>query len=139
MALVVIDTNVLLSAAMLPKSKPAQAVHGVTRAQAGLTLAMSDAVWAELMDVLYRPKLDKYLSSARRAEFVQLLEESAQWMEPSTAVLDCRDLRDNKFLELALAAETRHLVSGDADLLVLTPWRGIQILTPAQFISTLTH
>ena len=43
---------------------------------------------------------------------------------------DCRDPKDDKFLELALNGKATHIVSGDEDLLVLHPFRGIPILTP---------
>ncbi|WP_419788833.1 putative toxin-antitoxin system toxin component, PIN family [Mucilaginibacter sp. X4EP1] len=33
----------------------------------------------------------------------------------------CRDPKDNKFLELAFAAEASCIVSGDQDLLILNP------------------
>ncbi len=36
-------------------------------------------------------------------------------------------------LEVALAAKASHLITGDEDLLMLDPWRGIRILTPADF------
>ena len=43
-------------------------------------------------------------------------------------VRDCRDPDDDKFLELALASGARAIVTGDADLLVLDPWRDIRIV-----------
>jgi len=52
-------------------------------------------------------------------------------MEPVT---DCRDPKDNKYLELALAAGASVIVSSDDDLLVLNPWRGIRILRPADYV-----
>lgn len=139
MPALVFDTNVLLSAAMLPKSTPAQAVGIALRASNRFMLVLSEATWAEFLDVLYRPKLDKYLNPARRAEFVRLIEASADWVEIHTAVVDCRDPRDNKFLDVALATQATCVVTGDADLLVLTPWRGTAVLTPAQFISAYQH
>jgi predicted nucleic acid-binding protein len=48
---------------------------------------------------------------------------------------DCRDPSDNKYLELALAAGATTIVSSDNDLLVLHPWRGIDNLTPAQYLA----
>ena len=53
------------------------------------------------------------------------------WFSPSERVADCRDAKDNKYLELALAAGAWAIVSGDADLLALHPWRGVRILRPA--------
>jgi len=43
----------------------------------------------------------------------------------------CRDPKDDKFLELAVDGQTQMLVTGDKDLLALSPYRDIQILTPA--------
>ena len=50
-------------------------------------------------------------------------------------VTDCRDAKDNKYLELALAAGAAAIISSDADLLVLHPWRGVEIVTPAQYVA----
>jgi predicted nucleic acid-binding protein len=49
----------------------------------------------------------------------------------------CRDPKDDKFLEAALAGDADCLVSGDADLLDLTPFEGIPILRPAEFLARL--
>ncbi len=54
---------------------------------------------------------------------------------PNRGVTDCRDAKDNKYLELAPAAGTGTIVSGDADLLVLDPWRGVRILKPAAYLA----
>ena len=57
------------------------------------------------------------------------------WFEPTVRVTDSRDDKDNKYLELALAATAETIVSGDQDLLVLNPWRGVRILTPADYLA----
>ncbi|WP_281050638.1 hypothetical protein [Thauera sp. GDN1] len=49
-------------------------------------------------------------------------------------VAACHDPRHDRFLELALAGEAAAIISGDKDLLVLNPWHGIPIMTPAAFI-----
>ena len=49
-------------------------------------------------------------------------------------VPQCRDPKDNQFLALVLACEADALVSSDADLLVLHPWRGVPIVTPGDFL-----
>ena len=53
-----------------------------------------------------------------------------------TCLADCRDAKDNKYLELALAASAAVIVSSDADLLTLHPWRGLRILRPAEFLAS---
>lgn len=57
------------------------------------------------------------------------------WFETPVTVTDCRDNADNKYLELALAAQASTIVSSDRDLLVLHPWRGIPILPPAKYLA----
>jgi predicted nucleic acid-binding protein len=49
-------------------------------------------------------------------------------------VTDCRDERDNKFLEVALSGNAKVILTGDQDLLILHPWRNISILTPAMYL-----
>ncbi len=49
--------------------------------------------------------------------------------------MECRDAKDVKFLALALACEAHILVSGDADLLCLQSFHGIQVRDPAAFVS----
>ena len=56
-------------------------------------------------------------------------------VEIAETFTDCRDAKDNKFLELAVSGKADCIVSGDADLLVLNPFRGIPILTPREFLT----
>jgi predicted nucleic acid-binding protein len=48
---------------------------------------------------------------------------------------DCRNAKDNKYLELALTAAAGTIVGSDDDLLVLHAWRGIAILRPAAYLA----
>jgi predicted nucleic acid-binding protein len=50
------------------------------------------------------------------------------------AVHDCRDVKDNQILEVAVNGQAQIMVTGDEDLLVLNPFRGISILRPADFL-----
>jgi hypothetical protein len=54
-----------------------------------------------------------------------------QGARPRTA---CRDPKDDKFLSLAVSGLATHIVTGDADLLALHPFQGIQILTPGALL-----
>jgi uncharacterized protein len=97
-------------------------------------LAMSQPVWDELIEVLHRPRLARFIDAARRDEVLELLRSLYVWFKPQQRVTDCRDTKDNKFLELGLAADASIIVSSDEDLLDLHPWRGIQILRPADYL-----
>ena len=66
-----------------------------------------------------------------------MILRDATLVEIVELVRACRDAKDDKFLELAVNGGAHCLVSGDQDLLVLHPFRGVSILTPAQFVELL--
>jgi putative PIN family toxin of toxin-antitoxin system len=66
---------------------------------------------------------------------LRLVREAAVRFQPAISVADCRDAKDNKYLELAIVAGATIIVSSDEDLLVLNPWRGIRILRPAEYLA----
>jgi putative PIN family toxin of toxin-antitoxin system len=61
--------------------------------------------------------------------------EIAIFIKITESVTDCRDPKDNKFLELAISANASCIITGDNDLLVLHPFRGIPILNAVDFIN----
>ena len=128
---VVLDTNALVSRLLLPASVPGRAVRkAVDEAQ----VLISEPVLEELADVLARPKFDAYVSIEDRQEFLRLLGRIVEMVPIVHTVRACRDPRDDKVLELALNGEANAIVTGDADLLALNPYRGIPILTPARYL-----
>ena len=128
----VIDANLVVSAAHTPDGISRRALIA---ARSSGTIALSDAVHAEIADVLARPKFSRVLTEDRRREILELLSAAALWVEPQQVIKECRDPRDNLYLELAVAAGATVLVTGDLDL--LHPWRGVQELRPADFLSFL--
>ena len=91
---------------------------------------------SELLDVLDRPRLARFLDPAMRAEVVSQLYALSVFFVPTIPVTDCRDVKDNKYLELALAAAATMIVSSDTDLLALDPWRGVRIRLPREYLAT---
>ncbi len=129
---VVIDTGVLVSAVLLPRSIPRQAVDAALRRA---KLLISEETATELDDVLRRPKFDKYVTVALRLEFLAALVNSAEIVAIEQPVTGCRDPRDDKFLALAVNGRADFIVSGDQDLLVLHPFQGISIVSPVVFLA----
>jgi putative PIN family toxin of toxin-antitoxin system len=130
----VFDTNVVVSAALLASSVPRQAFD---KALDEGTILISVPVLLELAEVLSRKKLKKYLLEEERMRFLVALLKEAEMVEVTEEITDCRDVKDNKFLELAVSGRADCIVSGDDDLLVLNPFRGIPILTSSEFLSRL--
>src|ERR1700733_6928104 len=129
-ARIVVDTNVLVSRLILPDSVPAQALR---RAELEARLLVSEATMYELADILSRPQLDRYVSLEDRKSFVQRLGQIAEFVAIIQLVRECRDPRDDKFLEVALNGRADVIITGDADLLGMHPWREIAILSPALY------
>jgi|SRR5437763_12565474 len=129
---IVIDTNVLVSRLLLPRSLPADAVQKAMRAG---RLLVSEATMEEIVNVLSRPRLDRYVSLTNRRQFIRLLGRKVTMVPIIQVVRECRDPKDDKFLELALNGRADLIITGDADLLVLNPWRGIEIVTPREYLT----
>ncbi len=66
--------------------------------------ARSTTVDAEIAEVLNRPKFARLLSRERREGTLRILRGSAVWFDPAAQITECRDPKDDKYLELALAA-----------------------------------
>jgi len=128
---IVIDTNVLISALLAPESTPGQAV---TQAEdAGVLLASAETI-AEIEEVLARPRFDRYLSTATRAEFLKRYRIAVRRVIIGSAIRACRDPRDDKFLEVAIHGQADVIISGDEDLLCLNPFRTVRIVSPRGFL-----
>jgi putative PIN family toxin of toxin-antitoxin system len=95
---------------------------------------LSPAVEAEIYEVLSRPKFASHITDKDRIEILTLIADAAVRIEPRITVTDCRDQKDNKYLELAVSVSAELIISGDRDLLDLDPWRGIRILTPRGYL-----
>jgi uncharacterized protein len=83
---------------------------------------------------LLRPKFDKYVSTDKRLLAISAFEKKSQLIQVIVKVDICRDPKDNKFLELAIDSGAACIITWDKDLLVLNPFEGIPILTPADFL-----
>jgi putative PIN family toxin of toxin-antitoxin system len=127
---VVVDTNVFVSAALKDKSFPALTLRVVE--QRG-TLLKSIATEHQLFEVIARPRIAQLIERAS-IEWIRKLVASAEVVAISERIAACRDPTDDKFLELAVNGKADLIVSGDADLLVLNPFRGIPIVPPATFV-----
>jgi len=128
----VLDANVIVSAVLLPHSVPRKAFD---RACKQGQLAISEEVVNEIDEVLRRPRLNKYIHEEERIHFLMELLREAQLFRVACTVSDCRDPKDNKCLELAITSKASCIVSGDKDLLVLSPFRKIPVLTPSEFLN----
>ena len=127
---IVVDTNVLVSAVLKVNSLPFLVVRWIDE-RGGLL--KSAATESEVLGVLLRPHIAAVTIPAFRDDLAKMLA-SAELVTVTERITACRDPHDDKFLELAINGHADLIVSGDADLLDLNPFRGIPIVTPAAFM-----
>jgi putative PIN family toxin of toxin-antitoxin system len=134
---VVVDTNVLVSALILPQGRVGPVLLRLR--QGDYTILYNQSLLEELVDVLNRPRIrHKYgLTEEDIQTLLGLILLRGEAVMPEQRITACRDPRDDKFLEVAVAGEADLIVSGDQDLLVLHPFGAIPILSPAEFLEIL--
>ena len=127
---VVIDTSSLIAACIYPDRVPATIYK---QALQRFELVATKETLAEITQVLGRSKFDRWRPPGVRMTWVENYADNTVEYVPASQVTDCRDPKDNKFLDAALAAKADVIVCSDDDLLVLHPYRGIDILSLQAF------
>jgi putative PIN family toxin of toxin-antitoxin system len=128
----VFDTNTIVSGFLFVQSKPGQALQEAL-GRGELLLSIETA--QELSEVMRRDKFDGYVQRRKREEFLGAVIGKSFFVEVTEHIQVCRDPKDDKFLELAVSGGAECIVSGDDDLLELSPFRGILILTADEFLN----
>ena len=128
----IIDTNTLISAFLFEYSTPKSAYDKAKRLG---KISGSIETFEEFCDVFVRSKFDKYITLETRLTIINEFNELLVFKAILEKITDCRDPKDNKFLELAISANASCLITGDKDLLILHPFRGIPILNAVDFIN----
>lgn len=135
---VVLDTNILVSAAISPKGPSAEIIKAWRAGR--FSWVTSIPLLDELGRVLSSRRVRRYLtwSSQEVREFVRLAGETAGVVEPARMIsVIAGDPADNRILEAAAEAKADYIVSGDSDLLSLGEFEGILILSPVRFLAVL--
>jgi uncharacterized protein len=132
--IVVVDASCFVSAILKSDSTPERAL--LRAIEHPNRIVLSQEVADEYAEVIFRPKFDRFASRQRRQRVLDVVVVAAEWVQPSEAVQECIDPSDDKYLTLAAAGSADVIISGDVHhLLAMHPWRGIAILSPADFLA----
>lgn len=134
---VVLDTNVLVSAIILPSSRTGRVLLHLRNRR--FIPLYHPIVLEELVDVLHRQHIrEKYGITASDVRTVtELILTVGENVEPVRRIAVCRDPKDDIFLEIAIAGQADAVVTGDKDLLVLHPFEEIPIIGISAFLDLL--
>ena len=130
---VVLDTNVLISSLLKPKSKARDIYRLVLRGE--IELYTSVDLISELSRVLEYPKF-KFEKLQKEVFLKNLMKVATVLVDPKLRVNVIKeDPPDNKLLECAVEAKADYLISGDNEhLLPLRNFQGIKIISPSEFL-----
>jgi len=133
----VIDTGVLVSALIRRHGTTGEVLRALRDGR--FTAVYSAEMLVEVIDVLSRSSFrTKYhVEPEDITALINLLRLRGEAVTPHRKIAACRDPKDDQFLEAAVAGKADCLVSGDADLLALTPFENIPIVRPAEFLARL--
>jgi len=126
----VIDTNVLISAAMKPTGLQRTVLLLATTKPA--RLYVSRPILEEYRDVLTRPELQ--IRKGIRLQFLQLLKNRSYTVAPARRLEVTSDPDDNIFLECADAARADYLITGNLKHFPRF-WKNTKIINSREFIS----
>ncbi|MEI6802047.1 MAG: putative toxin-antitoxin system toxin component, PIN family [Burkholderiales bacterium] len=127
---IVFDTSSLIPACLYPEREPGQIFR---RAVLEHDVFASPATFNELVAVLMREKFNAWRPIEQRLLWVSMFREAVTQVAPTVQIVECRDPKDNQFLELAVSANADVLVSSDLHLLEMNPFRGVEIIRLTDF------
>jgi putative PIN family toxin of toxin-antitoxin system len=126
----VIDTNILVSAALKPDGPQRTVlVLAITKPA---RLYVTNAILAEYREVLARPEFK--IRRGLRQQLLQLVKNHAQLVKPARAIQVANDPDDDKFLECADAARADYLIMGNQRHFPHF-WKKTKMITSREFIS----
>ena len=126
---VVFDTNVFVSALILPGGRGDEALRRIVLGED--SLAVSRPILDELLSVLARKFSYDREALSRVAVFLADLGEMVEPRQPSSILAD---EADNRILECADAAGADLIVTGDGAMLATAEFRGIRIVSLREYL-----
>lgn len=125
------DTGVIISGLIQKYGTSRKALNGVLQNHSPI---ISFTTFSELKEVMFRSKFDRFFTDEDRLAMLKIISMKCEQIESSSEIEICRDPKDNMFLNLALDGKADVILTRDPDLLVLHPFEGIPILSPADFL-----
>ena len=136
---IVLDTNVLASAILVPQSKPAHVIKLVLDGASNLVI--SPDILEETFRVLRYPELFKLMKKngivlKEVIDFIEKMSKTAVITQGKLRVDAIKDdPSDNKILACAVEGEVDFIISEDHHITDLKEFQGIQIVSPATFLA----
>jgi putative PIN family toxin of toxin-antitoxin system len=130
---IILDTNLWISFLISKKFSQLDKLIEKNR----ITLIFSNELLEEFIDVVSRPKFEKYFSKDDIEKILEYFDQYGELIEVKSDIKICRDEKDNFLLNLSTDSKAEYLITGDKDLLILENIKSTKILTFTEFIETI--
>lgn len=130
---IILDTNLWIS--FLVSNNLSQLDELIVKKR--ITLIFSYELLEEFIDVVSRPKFEKYISKQHIEKILECFDQFGELIEVTSNTNICRDEKDNFLLNLSVDSNADYLITGDKDLLILEKIEHTKILTFTEFIETI--
>jgi len=131
----VVDTNLWVS---LLLTKDFSKFDPILFGQQAMLL-FSQELLDEFVKVARRPKFRRYFTMGDLQQLLSTIGQRAEFITVDAVVDTCRDPKDNFLLALCQDGQATHLLTGDKDLLIMHKHQQTEILTIAQYISSVSR
>jgi putative PIN family toxin of toxin-antitoxin system len=126
---VVFDTNIFISAFVIPGSQAEKAVLRIIEGKD--VLLLTKGLLDELLTIL-STKFNRDKEEISRVAVI--LSEMAEWVETSEEINVLRDEPDNRILECAFSGDADIIVTGDKELLMLKRYKETEIISLKEYL-----
>ena len=127
---IILDTNLWIS--FLISKKFSQIDNLIENKK--LVLVFSNELLEEFIDVVNRPKFEKYFSKKDVEKILEYFDQFGKLVKVKSNINICRDEKDNFLLNLLIDSKADYLITGDKNLLILEKIKKTKILTFSEFI-----
>jgi len=129
---ITVDTNILISAFVYPGTTVIKIFDGIFGGS--IKLGLSDEILREFTGVCVR-KFDYDPEDA--VKLADMIRQQSEIVYPEQKISVISDEPDNRILECAVKFGADYIISGDRHILSVVKYKGIKILSPAEFIKVI--
>jgi len=127
---IVLDANIFISALFWggnPRKALERAINKTDE------LYISKEILEEIENVIKRPKF--HVENDKIEYIIKSIEDISEKIIPKNKIRKgSRDIKDNKYIECAIAANADYIISGDIHLLELKQYSNIKIITVKEYL-----
>ena len=127
---IILDTNLWISFLISKKFSDIDSLIDNKK----IRLVFSEELITEFIDVVNRPKFEKYFSKKDIARILNLIDQYGQLTDVKSDINICRDKKDNFLLNLSIDSKADYLITGDNDLLILEKIEHTRIINFTDFL-----